>query len=152
MPPIPPPPPLMQRLKPLLPMLLWWTIITTLITHRLRIRVSGPEEENAAKAQISVLESLIERERQGANLTNEEIRRELEMVGLREKTHLTADSEERRGWKGGNTVSWGEALFGRRHQRSEEEEEKRANEDWTTGESDSRDKPRYGNTGIACKC
>ncbi len=91
------------------------------------------------KAQISVLEDLIRRTQGGENIAEEEVHRQLEMVGLRERLSLTNGEEELR--RVAKDVSWGEALFGRRKIREEEEgvnkvvkTEAEELQEWTDGE------------------
>lgn len=90
-----------------------------------------------ANAQISVLESLIRRVRDGSVLSDDDVRRELEMVGLRERTTLTETEEER--LERTKDVTWREALFGRKSDRTPEQEENRAVEEWSNSEHLSRD-------------
>lgn len=85
-------PPISERLKPLIPFLIWWTIITSLAVHLLRKRKQNEEELNRLKAQQSVLQDMIARFQAGEMMSDDDIRRELEMVGLR-KRKLTLDAE-----------------------------------------------------------
>jgi hypothetical protein len=81
-----------------------------------------------AKAQISVLSGLISRLKKRENVSNDEIQRELEMVGLRERV-LTKDEIE------GGDVGWFKAIFGRRGvQEDVEEVEEDAVAAWAKGE------------------
>lgn len=89
-------PPISERLKPLIPFLFWWTVITSLAVHLLRKRKANEEELARLKAQQSVLEDMIRSFARGEALSDEEIRRELEMVGLRRrKLTLDPDALER---------------------------------------------------------
>jgi hypothetical protein len=81
-----------------------------------------------AKAQISVLSGLISRLKKRENVSNDEIQRELEMVGLRERV-LTKEEIE------GGDVGWFKAIFGRRGvQEDVEEVEEDAVAAWARGE------------------
>lgn len=89
-------PPIGERLKPLIPFLFWWTVITSLAVHLLRKRKANEEELARLKAQQSVLEDMIASFARGEPLSDQEIRRELEMVGLRRrKLTLDPDALER---------------------------------------------------------
>lgn len=87
-----------------------------------------------ANAQISVMESLVERVKRGEVISDDEVRKEMEMVGLRERTALTE------GLKGAmdrtKDVTWGEALLGRKAKPVEGEEAVDDNKevDWAEGE------------------
>lgn len=129
-------PPLRERLRPLIPFLVIWTIITSLAMHLLRVRKRSEADTARSDAQESVLLGLIERFRAGEVVPDLEIRRELEMVGLRERTVATEGMtvEEMR------EVSWWEVLRGRREQRAKREErmgggEDEAVEEWSKSES-----------------
>ena len=81
-------------------------------------------------AQISVLEGLIRRLKDQGKVDEVEINRELEMVGLRERKegYTNLDIGE-----GGN-VGWREVLLGRKRvKKSEEEQEKVAEDEWRAG-------------------
>lgn len=128
-------PPLRERLRPLIPFLVIWTIITSLAMHLLRVRKRSEADTARSDAQESVLLGLIERFRAGEVVPDLEIRRELEMVGLRERTVATEGMtvEEMR------EVSWWEVLRGRREQRAKREErmgggEDEAVEEWSRSE------------------
>jgi hypothetical protein len=110
----------------------WWSVITTLATHRLQLRQRSAEELGVASAQISVLESLIRRVGDGSVLSDDDVRRELEMVGLRERTTLTETEEER--LERTRDVTWREALLGRKSSQTPEQEENRAVEEWSNSE------------------
>lgn len=110
------PPPISARLRPLVPFFIYWCIITSLAVHLLRTRIQSKEELDKAQAQISVLEGLIERYRQGERVGPEEIRRELEMVGLRERLLTQPEEGE------GGDVGWMKAIFGRRGVQDEDDE------------------------------
>lgn len=149
-------PPLSQRLKPLIPFLIWWTIITSLIVHILRTRKSSEAELDRAYAQESVLRGIRDRLEAGEDLSDAEIRRELEMVGLRERTlataHLAAELGELR------NVGWWEVMLGRKRGeaveeaiegevKSEEKSEEEAVEQWSKSEL-----PASGRVhGCACR-
>ncbi|CAK9781191.1 hypothetical protein CC85DRAFT_305475 [Cutaneotrichosporon oleaginosum] len=111
-------PPISERLKPLIPFLVIWTIITSLAMHLLRVRKQGEAERERGAAQESVLRGLMARFGAGEVVPDLEIRRELEMVGLRERTAASAGAqiEEMR------DVSWWEVLRGRREQRAKRDE------------------------------
>lgn len=127
-------PPLSARLKSIVPFMFWWSAITTLAVHRLRMRIQSQEEMGIANAQISVMESLVERVKRGEVISDDEVRKEMEMVGLRERTALTeglAGAMERT-----KDVTWGEALLGRKVKPVEGEAEVDQNKeiDWAEGE------------------
>lgn len=123
----PPTPPLSQRLKAIIPFLIWWTVITSLATNNLRLRTSSKEELDTRRAQITVLESLVDRLREGIHLLDDEVRRELEMVGLRERTSSTSQGEVSRGTA---DVGWSQALFGRTKTKTPDEEVKEVVAEW----------------------
>ncbi len=137
---IPPPPPrdfppISQRLKPLVPFLIYWTALTSLAFHLLRVRKEADEQMERKNAQISVLEGLIRRLRQQGTVDEIEMNRELEMVGLRKRKEGDVDEDMR---EAGN-VGWREVLLGRKRvKRSEEEQEKVAADEWRAGESEER--------------
>ncbi len=102
-----------------------------------------------SKAQISVLQGLINRFQNGELVSEEETQRELEMVGLRERTILSSgissgdgqgidinDGNVRVGeeFKELRDVGWFEVIFGQKRRKSAEEEERQAQEEWTKGE------------------
>lgn len=139
------PPPIRERLRPLVPFFIYWTIITSLTVHLLRTRTKAKEDAAKASAQSSVLEGLISRLRQGERVPPDEIDRELEMVGLKERTVLSAvgaarttQDEERPGGEAeaalaeSGQVGWRETIFGRKRRRPEVDEE-RAEEAWLDG-------------------
>jgi len=134
---LPPVPPLRTRLRGMLPFLFWWSVITSLAVNRLRIRQQAEEELGAVNAQISVLEDLVQRTRQGEVLSEEALRKELELVGLRERTRLTETEEERMART--KDVSWAEALLGRKGKIADEDlqdgkQEERDEREWAAGE------------------
>lgn len=89
-------PPISERLRPLIPFLFWWTVITSLAVHLLRKRKANEEEIARLTAQQTVLEDMIASFARGEPLADDEIRRELEMVGLRRrKLTLDPDTLER---------------------------------------------------------
>ncbi|WOO81232.1 uncharacterized protein LOC62_03G004756 [Vanrija pseudolonga] len=110
-------PPISARLKPLVPFFIAWSVITSLAVHLMRARKQAEEEQARAGAQESVLTGLADRFRAGEDVSDEDIRRELEMVGLRERTALTLpledDVTELR------DVSWFEVFLGRRKKAEE---------------------------------
>jgi hypothetical protein len=130
------PPPISTRLKPLIPFFIYWCAITSLAVHLLRNRTSSKEELDKTKAQISVLTGLIQRLKKREVVSGEEIRRELEMVGLRERVLTTPEEGE------GGDVGWFKAIFGRRGVRDESENESGSQEEveedavaaWARGE------------------
>ena len=76
---------------------------------------------------------MIERVRRGEVLGDDEMRRDLEMVGLREKTRLTLEEAEKMELTG--DVGWKETLFGRKKRRRDPaEEEKRDVQEWAESE------------------
>jgi hypothetical protein len=103
------PPPIRQRLRPLLPFFIYWCIITSLTVHSLRIRIKSREDLDKVNAKVTVLEGLIGRIKNGEKVGDDEVQRELEMVGLRER-RLTME-EEGEVSEGGD-VGWMEAIFG----------------------------------------
>ncbi|KAL1411368.1 hypothetical protein Q8F55_002324 [Vanrija albida] len=113
-------PPISARLRPLVPFFIAWSVITTLAVHLLRGRKTAEEEQARAHAQESVLLGLAQRFRDGEDVSDTDIRRELEMVGLRERTALTLplEADELR------EVSWFEVFLGRRKPKAEDAEEK----------------------------
>jgi len=143
-------PPISERLKPLIPFLIWWTIITSLVVHLLRTRKAGEAELDRAYAQESVLRGLQARFEAGEVVSDAEIRRELEMVGLRERTIATAHLQEELGEL--RAVGWWEVLLGRKRgnkveeevegrgdaevgaERNEEKEEQQVVQEWTQSE------------------
>ncbi|WVW83879.1 hypothetical protein I302_105901 [Kwoniella bestiolae CBS 10118] len=114
------PPPIRQRLKPLIPFFIYWSIITSLAVHLLRIRISSKEELDKQKAKITVLSDLVERLRNGQVVGEEEVQRELEMVGLRERRVLVGEEERLEDTK---NVGWSEVLFGKKRKISSDGEE-----------------------------
>lgn len=125
------PPPIRQRLRPLLPFFIYWCIITSLTVHSLRIRIKSKEDLDKVNAKVTVLEGLIGRIRNGERVGDDEVQRELEMVGLRERRLTTEEEGE---VSEGGDVGWMEAIFGRKKRRKEDEDE-RAVEEWAKGES-----------------
>jgi hypothetical protein len=115
-------------LKPLIPFFIQWCIITSLAVHLLRARIKAREETARSAAQISVLEGLIERLERGEKISKRGIRRELEMVGLREReipagSLVTGNAREGGGALPAREVGWKEAIFGRRAETTESESE-----------------------------
>ncbi|KAL7419318.1 hypothetical protein Q5752_006156 [Cryptotrichosporon argae] len=103
------PPPLSARLRPIVPFLLYWTLITSLAVHLLRTRIRARDELARAHAQVSVLEGLVARATGEPGMSDDDVQRELEMVGLRQRR---ADAEEELGEL--RDVGWKEVLLGRR--------------------------------------
>ncbi|WRT66328.1 uncharacterized protein IL334_003283 [Kwoniella shivajii] len=124
------PPPIRQRLKPLIPFFIYWTIITSLAVHLLRARIHSKEELDKRKAQITVLSDLVERLRigkrdgrgKGKRIEDDEIQRELEMVGLRQRTILTEGVEDV--LEDTANVGWIEVLFGKKRIKNDVNNEK----------------------------
>ncbi len=132
---IPPPPPrdfppILQRLKPLVPFLIGWSAITSLALHLLHARRDAAEDMARKDAQVSVLEGLVKRAQRG-ELGEDEAQRELEMVGLRERSGQgDAEIPERDALD----VSWWEVLLGRqRGRKTVEEQEEAARAEWAAG-------------------
>ncbi|KAJ9101977.1 hypothetical protein QFC20_005126 [Naganishia adeliensis] len=138
-------PPISQRLKPLLPFIFYWMVLTSLAYHLLRMRTLKKEECARRDAQISVLEGLVNRYRAAAGIKTgtelddqdvtwpdeAEVERELEMVGLRERTHLPDADSETSDFQEARTVGWKEVMFGRKRVKlTEEEEAKAAEKEW----------------------
>ncbi|KAI5455550.1 hypothetical protein NCC49_000357 [Naganishia albida] len=138
-------PPISQRLKPLLPFIFYWTVLTSLAYHLLRMRTLKKEETARKEAQISVLEGLVNRYRAakgiktGTELDEQvvywpdeaEVQRELEMVGLRERKHIPGTDEGVDGFEEARSVGWKEVLFGRKRVKlTEEEEAQAAEKEW----------------------
>ncbi|KAK8864336.1 hypothetical protein IAR55_001583 [Kwoniella newhampshirensis] len=127
------PPPIRQRLRPLIPFFIYWTIITSLAVHLLRLRISSQEELDKRKAQVSVLSDLVEKLARGEDVDDDTVQRELEMVGLRERTALTRgmDGELR----DTADVKWLEVLFGKKRSvtvsaEEDKEKEEKTIEEW----------------------
>jgi hypothetical protein len=122
-------PPIRDRLKPLIPFFIKWSIITSLAVNLLQIRIRSRDELGKCRAQESVLKGMIERVGKGEELGEEEMRRDMEMVGLRERTGLTRDKFVE--WRDTADVGWVEALFGRKKRRKDPvEEERNAADEW----------------------
>ena len=85
----------------------------------MRLRIEIQEDEARIGAKISVLQTLLDRTRKGETLVPEEIRREFEMVGLRQRRGRT-EEEARADAK---DVGWREAIFGRRRKEVDAEAE-----------------------------
>jgi hypothetical protein len=114
---MPPPPRMSKRLRPLLPFFFWWSVITSLAVHRLQLRQRAEIELGVVNAKITVLDSLIKRTQAGEVLDDEQVQRELEMVGLKERKRSSeVEGAEREIVK---DVTWKEALFGRKRQRGD---------------------------------
>ncbi|KAI9639521.1 uncharacterized protein MKK02DRAFT_29563 [Dioszegia hungarica] len=119
------PPPIRERLRPLIPFFIWWTVLTSLTVHLLRARQASKESADRSDAKISALQDLLTRARAGEVMSEEEIQRRLELVGVRERRKVDVSGEGREEVR---DVGWREAIFGRRAVRSEKEEEEV--EDW----------------------
>ena len=98
----------------------------------MNMKVKAKEDLGAQDAKESLLQSLIERTRRGEVLSNDDVQRELELVGLRERTWLTQRDEKE--MVRASDVSWKEALLGRTRRRSDAEEEKDAMDTWASCE------------------
>ncbi|ORX36773.1 hypothetical protein BD324DRAFT_651258 [Kockovaella imperatae] len=109
------------RFRPALPTVIAWTIITSLAAQMLTIKTTSLEFKVKATQQIHSLERMIERVRLGEELSDSEIRQELELVGLRErrKVEIGTDGKAEEYRK----VSWREALMGRKGKRKQTNEE-----------------------------
>ncbi|TYJ55692.1 hypothetical protein B9479_003596 [Cryptococcus floricola] len=122
-------PPIRARLRPLVPFFIYWTIITSLLVHLLRTRQESGESLSRQKAKISVLGDLIARIRNGEDVSEEEMQREMEMVGLRERTALTLGLDKE--LKEAENVGWREVLLGKTAQSEEQAaREEKAIEEW----------------------
>jgi hypothetical protein len=135
---IPPPkpedlPPISERLKPLIPFILYWTALTSLAYHLMQVRTVTKEDLARKDAQLSVLESLVGKYRmaheQGTRMDETEVERELQMVGLRERTSLTEGEEE---FMENRKITWKEIFFGgsSRAKLTEDEQEDVARKEW----------------------
>jgi hypothetical protein len=154
---VPPPgpddiPPISARLKPLIPFFLYWTALTSLAFHLMQVRTHTKEELSRKEAQLTVLENLVERYKNAAGASGdeprglvdeEEVDRELRMVGLRERLKPTGTGTEEgmerleEEFVEGRTIGWKEVFFGRRSTKlSEEEQESAAKAEWQQGTSD----------------
>jgi hypothetical protein len=85
----------------------------------MRLRIEIKEDEARIGAKISVLQALLDRTRKGEVILPEEVRREFEMVGLRERRGRTGE-EVRADAK---DVGWREAIFGRKRVKGDEGDE-----------------------------
>lgn len=119
------PPPIRERLRPLIPFFIWWTILTSLTVHLLRARQAATEADSRSEAKIHALNDLLGRARAGEDITEEEVQRRLEMVGVREREKVEA-GEVRQEVR---DVGWREAIFGRRATTGEKEDEEEV-ENW----------------------
>ncbi|KAH8090956.1 hypothetical protein HD553DRAFT_303790 [Filobasidium floriforme] len=148
---VPPPgpddiPPISARLKPLIPFFLYWTALTSLAFHLMQVRTHTKEELSRKEAQLTVLENLVERYKNAAGASGdnsrtivdeEEVDRELRMVGLRERLKPTSTGTEEgmerleEEFVEGRTIGWKEVFFGRKSTKlSEEEQESAAKAEW----------------------
>lgn len=141
--PRPPPqdfPPISQRLKPLIPFFIYCTALTSVATHLLRKRKLKEEEEHRVAARVSILVGLVSRLRAGDALTDAEIDRELEMVGLKERPALQsmaagAEGADVESLQEAGNVSWKEMLLGRKRSKlGEKEQEEKAEQEWAESE------------------
>lgn len=151
---VPPPgpddiPPISARLKPLIPFFLYWTALTSLAFHLMQVRTHTKEELSRKEAQLTVLENLVERYKNAAGASSdesrtivdeEEVDRELRMVGLRERLKPTNTGTEEgmerleEEFVEGRTIGWKEVFFGRKSTKlSEEEQESAAKAEWQQG-------------------
>ncbi|WVN88288.1 uncharacterized protein L203_103493 [Cryptococcus depauperatus CBS 7841] len=105
-------PPIRQRLRPYVPFFIYWTVITSLIVHVMRARQDTQASLARQDAKISVLTDLIARLQRGDRVPEDDMRRELEMVGLRERTVLTDDLN--RELKVSGYIGWKEMLLGKK--------------------------------------
>ncbi|WVQ72542.1 hypothetical protein IAR50_002099 [Cryptococcus sp. DSM 104548] len=121
-------PPIRARLRPLVPFFIYWTIITSLLVHLLRTRQESGESLARQQAKISVLSDLIERIRHGEDVGEDEMQREMEMVGLRERTALTLGLDKE--LKEAENVGWREVLLGKAQTEEQEAREEKAIEEW----------------------
>lgn len=83
----------------------------------MRLRIEIKEDEARIGAKVSVLQALVERTRRGEDVRVEEVRREFEMVGLRQRR----GRGEEDGRVDAKDVGWREAIFGRRQRVGEGE-------------------------------
>ena len=80
-------------------------------------------------AQISVLQGLVDRVRLGEDVSDSELRRELEMVGLRERMQVHGEVVGEL-----KDLSWREVILGRRRDDKASDDEEAVRE-WVKGES-----------------
>ncbi|EIW70716.1 hypothetical protein M231_02630 [Tremella mesenterica] len=101
------PPPISSRIRPIIPFLIYWTFVTSLALNLLKIRKRAEEDNDRYQARISVLQGVIRGLEEG-RVDEEEMRRDLEMVGLRDRRgkEVVGDLGIVR------PLSWREALFG----------------------------------------
>lgn len=93
------------------------------------------------EAQVHVLNGLIERYQRalssdsqppGQDIDEQQVQRELEMVGLRERTKPVTEDDDL--WEG-REVSWKEVFMGRKRSHlTEKEQEDAARKEWEQGE------------------
>ncbi|KIR55734.1 hypothetical protein I315_01611 [Cryptococcus gattii Ru294] len=124
-------PPLRQRIRPLVPFFIYWTIITSLVVHLMRIRQDTEASLARQQAKITVLSDLIAKLQRGETVSEEEMQRELEMVGLRKRTSATLALDKEMRIVG--DVGWKDMLFGKRERTAEDEaKEERVIEEWAS--------------------
>jgi hypothetical protein len=115
----------------------------------MQVRTHTKEDLARRDAQMTVLENIIDKYKQSMEtsvpIDVDEVERELQMVGLRERTR--PDLLSRTGKDGeenplveefieGRSVTWKEVLFGRKTAKlTEEEQENVAKAEWQEGES-----------------
>ena len=102
---LPPRPFHWSLLLPHMPDFILWTSLTSLAFNLLILRRASKAERDISSAQISVLEDLLQRFEVNAaqGLSEDDLERELEMVGLRERKQSTSDAGE---------IEWSEVAFG----------------------------------------
>ncbi|OWZ58956.1 hypothetical protein C351_00247 [Cryptococcus neoformans c8] len=124
-------PPLRQRIRPLVPFFIYWTIITSLVVHLMRTRQDTEASLARQQAKVTVLSDLIARLQRGETVDEEEMQRELEMVGLRERTSATLALDKEMRIVG--DVGWRDVLFGKKERTAEDDaKEERIIEEWTS--------------------
>lgn len=90
------------------------------------------------QAKVTVLSDLIARLQRGETVDEEEMQRELEMVGLRERTSATLALDKEMRIVG--DVGWRDVLFGKRERTAEDDAKgERIIEEWTSGECNITD-------------
>lgn len=115
----------------------------------MQVRTHTKEELSRKEAQLTVLENLVERYKTAAGASGdesrtivdeEEVDRELRMVGLRERLKPTNTGTEEgverleEEFVEGRTIGWKEVFFGRKSTKlSEEEQESAAKAEWQQG-------------------
>lgn len=97
------------------------------------------EEERRVAARVSILEGLVGRLREGHQLSDKEIDRELEMVGLKERPSVAPTTEaaddDVESLQEAGTVSWKAMLLGRKRSKlGVKEQEEKAEQEWAESE------------------